>query len=486
MCKQDNKLKDKRLNLGKILLSASVFLVIVSSFSVPAFAISNDEIMKELKRLQQRVQKVEAKLAITEKELIDTKHELVETQHDLVDAQTDTQKNNIKFSKSTGAPKFSSDDGRSSMEINGRVFVDGAQLPKQYSKGRTKDDKVYDSQTGTEIRKAYLGVEGKFWKDWAYDLTVDFAENEVDIKDANISYKGWKNNEITMGQQKPDFGLENSQSSKYSQFMERGLTDEFSPDRDLGISWHNVQDWGAFTLGAYIPNSIDTDELGKHRADAYTYIGRITFAPVDLSSQVVHLGASGAYSDYSSKEVIDFDARPESHLSEKIVGSRDILDPDSTSRYGLEAAYSGYGFLVESEYVATSTRGIHEDGPGDRETFDYNAWYVSASYMLTGESHPYSKKKGTFGRVTPDKPLSKGGWGAWEMGLRFSSIDLNDNNYNGGEMDDITLGLNWYLENNLKVMLNYINYDADNYIDSSKYVSDQDEHIVQTRIQWDF
>jgi len=77
----------------------------------------------------------------------------------------------------------------------------------------------------------------------------------------------------------------------------------------------------------------------------------------------------------------------------------------------------------------------------------------------------------------PDHPLSKGGWGAWEIAGRYSTIDLNDNNEYGGELRDITLGVNWYMENNLKLMFNYIQYDADNY---------NDDTIFQTRLQWFF
>ncbi len=485
----------KKPGTGHFLLMASVSLAVIGTFSVPAFAVSNDEIMQELRRLQQRVQNIESKLAITEKELVETKNELLETQHDLIDAQTDAQKTNIKFSKTTGMPKIVSNDGRSSFEINGRVQLDVASFPDQYKNGREKDDNFFASRTESEVRRARLGVEGVFQSDWEYELELDFAENAVDLKKAQLAYVGFKDHELIAGFQRVAFGLENTASSRYTLFMERGLTDTFSPDRNLGLAWHYTGwDWAQFKVGAYIPNSIDTitetdngSDDDTHRADAYNYVGRITMAPLNLSNQVLHFGASAAYTNYSnldSGEAVRYRARPESHLSQRLVTTDKIFDPDNSQQYGLEAAYSGYGFLLQSEYVNTSTKGYYDKNT-DKDTYSYDSWYVSGAYMLTGETHAYRRKGGTFGNVMPDHPISKGGWGAWEIAGRYSTIDLNDNNEYGGELRDITLGVNWYMENNLKLMFNYIKYDADSYNDDTKY-KDQDDAIFQTRLQWFF
>jgi phosphate-selective porin OprO/OprP len=71
----------------------------------------------------------------------------------------------------------------------------------------------------------------------------------------------------------------------------------------------------------------------------------------------------------------------------------------------------------------------------------------------------------------------KGGLGAWEVGVRYSQVDLNDSIVSGGELDDITIGLNWHLNPNVRVMLNYVRADLDD-------VGDAD--IFQTRFQVDF
>ena len=50
----------------------------------------------------------------------------------------------------------------------------------------------------------------------------------------------------------------------------------------------------------------------------------------------------------------------------------------------------------------------------------------------------------------------KGEWGAWEIALRYSHLDLSDSGVTGGLLNDVTVGLNWYLFHNLRWFLNYV------------------------------
>ena len=95
-------------------------------------------------------------------------------------------------------------------------------------------------------------------------------------------------------------------------------------------------------------------------------------------------------------------------------------------------------------------------------TVFFHGGYVEALYFLTGEYQPYLRTEGAFGRVVPRHPYrwKKGeclrGCGAWQFGVRFSYVDLNDKTIQGGTLYDWTAGLNWFLTGNMKVQFNYI------------------------------
>ncbi len=404
---------------------------------------------------------------------------ILENQKQIIDAQTEQTRNesHIKFSKKTGMPEWKSADGKSSFSIGGRLSMDVAGLPEMYKYG--KIEKKSDSATKSEMRKLYLSVEGQFADVWEYEVSWDFAGNEVDLKDANITYTGFSDDEITLGWQKTRYGLESTTSSKYLTYMERGLTDALSPDRGIGVMWTHKYGMGVTQLSYLIPNGNEGNDA-DFRADSHSFLGRATLAPINdkENGHVLHLGVNLGYFDYDDKaEALEFTARPESHLAEKLVGV-EFDNPASDFRYALEAAYSIRGFLLTGEYAAVT---VEDEDSGKDYSFD--ACYLSASYMLTGESHRYKKSSGYFKNVMPDNPVSEGGFGALEFSARYSALNLTDDDIYGGDLEDITLGLNWYLESNLKVAVNYVHYEADNYEDSDKYVSSQDGDIFQARLQ---
>jgi phosphate-selective porin OprO/OprP len=134
----------------------------------------------------------------------------------------------------------------------------------------------------------------------------------------------------------------------------------------------------------------------------------------------------------------------------------------------------------QAEYFRAITDSNDE---GDPEFWGY---YVYGSYFLTGESRDYVISKGTF---TPDMPKHgfrprKKTWGAWEVALRHSYIDLNDGNIRGGKERNSTIGVNWYLLGKQKLMLNYIRVDVKDR--TNPFVDDGSADIFQIRFQVSF
>jgi phosphate-selective porin OprO/OprP len=94
----------------------------------------------------------------------------------------------------------------------------------------------------------------------------------------------------------------------------------------------------------------------------------------------------------------------------------------------------------------------------------FQGGYLIASYLLTGEHRPYKRVGGCFDRIVPLRPLYRepescwqvAGTGAWEVAGRISFLDLDDENVRGGELTDVTLGLNWYATAYLRVTCNWV------------------------------
>jgi phosphate-selective porin OprO/OprP len=161
--------------------------------------------------------------------------------------------------------------------------------------------------------------------------------------------------------------------------------------------------------------------------------------------------------------------------------------------FSLAAEYFGCWFN-DTNYAAESpTFGDPTPPTGNVGTTFFQGAYVEALYFLTGEHRPYNKYGGSgaaFTRVIPHRPFYfvPGEFrhlfssGAWQVGARYQWIDLEDKGIPGGVLQDVTLGLNWFLNPNLKFQWNYTVTHRD-------YTGDAADGNVQglgMRVAWDF
>jgi phosphate-selective porin OprO/OprP len=367
--------------------------------------------------------------------------------------------------------KISSDDGKFETTLGGRVQVDAAWY---------NEDNVDLGGNGTEFRRARLFVKGTMYDVWQYKGQYDFAGNETTMKDAYIRYAGFPF-KITVGQFKQPFGLEELTSSKYITFMERALpTEAFATSRRIGLGTnYAADDW---TLAASVYGREEGDDTQGDGDEGYGLGARLTWAPWNEKTRLLHLGIAGAYEN-PNDNAMRFRARPEWHQANtRLVDTGGIPDPDEFTRYGLEAATVFGPFSLQGEYIGVSAESETVDDA------DFDGWYVYGSWFLTGESRNY--KKGAFSRVTPKSTVGKGGGlGAWELAVRYSTIDLDDGGIQGGEEDNITVGLNWYATKYVRFMANYVMADADpvrsGLVVPGQY-DDDDHDVFQVRAQIDF
>ena len=67
----------------------------------------------------------------------------------------------------------------------------------------------------------------------------------------------------------------------------------------------------------------------------------------------------------------------------------------------------------------------------------------------------YNKRSGLVNRLKVANEVKSGGWGAWEVYSRWSTVDMTDQNVDGGEMNTLSLGLNWWPISSIQANVNY-------------------------------
>jgi len=83
--------------------------------------------------------------------------------------------------------------------------------------------------------------------------------------------------------------------------------------------------------------------------------------------------------------------------------------------------------------------------------------------------HDVLRRIGAFDRVIPLNNFSIDGknWGAWQVAARVSHLDLTSAAVHGGALDDVTAGVNWYLNPITKVTVNYVRAHVETVGDSN-------------------
>lgn len=334
--------------------------------------------------------------------------------------------------------------------------------------------------TGAEVRRARIGVKATLFTDWLAEIDLDFADNAIEMKDVWMGYAGFTNTLIKAGNHKSPFGLESLTSSKNITFIERPYIDSWSPDRLMGV---NISTWGPHFLltggvyGQAAGDFNDKDSLtggGAGTNQGYSLIGRVTVAPVNEKGKVVHVGFAAAYRTpdaakmptsgadlpdrLNAARVVKLDSRAETHvLRAKFVSTGDMKYVDNVQLFGGEAAAIMGPVTVQGEYQqvqvnrTATTVATYAD-------HTFSGYYGQVTCFLTGERRPYSVSEGEFGRVIPARKA-----GAVEVGVRYSTIDLDDvttvDPIKGGIAKNVTGGLTWYMNANHKLMFNVTHVD---------------------------
>lgn len=427
---------------------------------------------------------------------------------------------------SKGAPVYGAfkdglvfDDGTGNwaLQINGRIQTDFHNIDP----GEWKNDTF-------SIRRARLGGTFTFLKDFAVRVEGEYANSNDGAKGTTgltygyLEYNHFPGARLRVGQFKPIFGLERGESTNFTDFMELSLATatgaSFNSTYDRGLMLFGAPIKGTYYNLSYINGSGQNNDDTDNSKD---YIGRIATNIADWAQwkdTVVHIGLNGSkgsvqkstapnttgLSNYTESNGITSNTAAYTGTTATQFFSTSAFTSSSSvdkSRLGLETALAHGPLKFQGEYINTNFDGQTTGGKAFDK--DINAWYTSLTWLVTGESYADTYKNGMFNRLYPKHnfALDKEGWGAVELGLRYSSFDASDFKLAGpgctagtgcltsnaftNKADAWTAGAKWILTPNARLMLNYVHTSFDNPITINAKTSDY-EDAIDMRAQYDF
>jgi phosphate-selective porin OprO/OprP len=379
-----------------------------------------------------------------------------------------------KTTLSNGRLSFASADGAFTLALRALVQFDTA----YFAQG--KNPPSVDLNSGTNFRRAQLGFQGTVYNDWAYNFIYDFGgygvENRGYIYNAYIEYDGFKPFYFRAGAYTPFEGQEDQTSSGELFFPERAAAVDIArnlagaPSREAvsiwaqgdtyfaGISYTGKKSGDGTTTGAAV-GTFDAQEA---------VIGRAAWLPVSepdakwlVEGHITEVLKLADTAPSPALNTIRFSNGPEVAVDASKTVDTGNIDAHHVREFGFETAGTYDRFYGQGGWFRYEIeRRIAVPNPS------FTGWYAFLTYSLTGEQHPYDPATASFRNIRPAKPLgTPGGWGAWEVAARYSSLDLDFLPFStaatggiaGGKQDVWTLGVNWYPNNAIKFQLNYDN-----------------------------
>ncbi|MFK5959431.1 MAG: porin [Lutibacter sp.] len=360
-----------------------------------------------------------------------------------------------------GILSFESKDKRIKFWLDNRVYFDG---------GIYFDNDTYNPiGNGMTIRRARFAVKTRINKNWYGEIDLDFAGAVTEMKDMYIKYTNDAGDfNIKGGHFKEGFSMETTTTSRYVTFMERSLASKFSPSRHLGFQANYMKEKFLFIGGIHFNTQGEFEEVEfgqdankkEGMDEGYSLTGRAVFRPIIDNEKFLHIGFGASYrtpkTDLEVPNSYRFSTRSISAINrKKYLDTDDILNVDSRTLWNVELAGAYKNIMFQSEYINTDIQ--RTEGFTD---VNLNGFYAQAGILLKGGKYNYNRNEGEFTQVTRGSDK-----GELELAFRYDYIDLNDEvaGIYGGGADAYTLGLNYYFNSNVKLMLNYSYLNHDRY-----------------------
>jgi phosphate-selective porin OprO/OprP len=375
---------------------------------------------------------------------------------------------------------------------------------------------VGDLQDGTFFRRIRLQFNGNFWENFEYNLTLAFENIQFSSVGMDEFWVGATNIPVLgtarVGHVKNAVGLEAiwTGSSKALTFMEQSAYAEAIQlnEYDVAGLWlgNNYFDQRATWSAALFRPDFNSSTDAFFGDGQWGAQGRLTVLPIyeNDGRHLLHLGVSGGWragtNNFAASALKGFQLRARPELRDDVnaagaTGTQLVPNANSARMIDTGIIVAPNDFLTGTEFLyilgplsVQAEYGLNfvDDARGfltstgtfvplkNAQNYTFDGGYVQLAYTLTGENRSYDTRLGRlnsyyFGRGGPftnawlvrdEDGRLNWGLGAWEVAARYSHVDLNDGSgttrVQGGIMDGLTVALNWYLNNNLKMQLNYV------------------------------
>ena len=318
-------------------------------------------------------------------------------------------------------------------QITGLVQFDGAM--------HAEDELSF--RNDLDVRRADLRLNGEIDRQWAWRAEYDLAREDSGLRRLWLAHR-LAMGELRLGQLRVPTGLERQMEPEHRPFLEvSATTDLFTEGDRLGVGYQLLtQHYGVQT--ALFSRNLGDDLVGDAPLGAAV---RGYIAPFNWPGELFHAGLSLSYEDRRD-EGVERGAWPDSRSTGEPLIAANVDDGDSVLKGGAELAVVSGPFSAGFEYFGARIGSDDEDDPL------LSGFNTQLAYVLTGESRNY--REGAFAGISPRNRL-----GAWEVALRFSNVNLDDSDLRQGVQNTAALALNWYANEQVRVMFNAVYADVE-------------------------
>lgn len=300
----------------------------------------------------------------------------------------------------------------------------------------------------TVLRRFYLQVHGDLALDWLYGGSFGYYNGATYFDSASLDYTGFRFTRISGGYFKEPFSLSYLTSAENLALAEPALpSSAMVPGKKIGLmaSSHGTR-WSV-TGGIFGSSYDQTADAGVEGRWGVSL--RATVLPWRSRDGLWELGGSVAWREADSDHKASFGYRPETFVVASKLANAALTNVDDYTSGGLETQLQWHSIHFQGEYLLTNVDRDHA------QHLTFRGWYAQTGWLITGERRKLSDDA-LPGGVAPRHPLLDGGWGAWELAARYSVLDLNDADVSGGRERNASVGVNWYPQGTVKLMLDWI------------------------------